>query len=73
MQLWKVDERGMEIWMEISLVLHDAIIDVTVMIKITQSIMHYGARDFGINGQITIRTLDPTKQNVIGKQREVRI
>jgi len=35
-----------------------------------KSIMHYGARDFG-NGQITIRTLDPTKQNVIGKQREV--
>jgi hypothetical protein len=30
------------------------------------SVMHYGARYFSKNGEITIKTMDPSKQNVIG-------
>ena len=30
------------------------------------SLMHYGSTDWGIGGQMTIRTLDASKQNLIG-------
>ncbi|KAG5671820.1 hypothetical protein PVAND_001995 [Polypedilum vanderplanki] len=32
-----------------------------------ESIMHYGGDAYSINGEITIETLDPSKQNRIGK------
>ncbi len=33
-----------------------------------ESVMHYGKTAFG-SGRITIETIDPTKQNVIGNRR----
>jgi hypothetical protein len=33
-----------------------------------ESIMHYGRTAFSVNGQDTIRTLDPAKQNLIGNR-----
>lgn len=32
------------------------------------SMMHYGERAFGIDNKITIRTIDPSKQNLIGQR-----
>lgn len=32
-----------------------------------RSVMHYGARDFSTNGQITVETLDANFQNIIGR------
>lgn len=32
-----------------------------------RSVMHYGARDFSTNGQITVQTLDTNFQNIIGR------
>ena len=36
-----------------------------------KSVMHYGKKAFSKNGQITIKTLDSSKQNVIGQQQGV--
>ena len=33
--------------------------------------MHYGKTAFSSNGQKTIETLDPAKQNIIGNQKGV--
>ena len=35
--------------------------------------MHYGKKAFSKNGGITIQTLDPSKQDIIGKRSGVRI
>ncbi|XP_048730230.2 zinc metalloproteinase nas-14-like [Ostrea edulis] len=32
-----------------------------------RSVMHYGARDFSTNGQITVQTIDQNFQNIIGR------
>ncbi|XP_061197640.1 zinc metalloproteinase nas-6-like [Saccostrea echinata] len=32
-----------------------------------RSVMHYGARDFSTNGQITVQTIDSRFQNIIGR------
>ena len=32
--------------------------------------MHYYDNEFGINGKMTIQTLDPTKQKVIGRRQK---
>ena len=39
----------------------------------TQSVMHYRKNSFSKNGKITIKTLDPANQNVIGQRKGVRI
>nr|XP_022335713.1 low choriolytic enzyme-like [Crassostrea virginica] len=43
-----------------------------------RSVMHYGARDFSTNGQITVETLDTNFQNIIGRSpglsfRDIRL
>ena len=35
--------------------------------------MHYRKNSFSKNGKITIKTLDPANQNVIGQRKGVRI
>ena len=36
-----------------------------------ESLMHYGANDFGKHGKRTIETYDPSKQDIIGKAQGV--
>ena len=45
----------------------------TTCLENTQSVLHYWKYAFSKNARITIKTLDPTKQNVIGSAKGVRI
>ena len=47
--------------------------DLEIDLENTQSVMHYVKNAFSKNKKLTIKTLDPAKQNVIGNAKEVRL